>query len=82
MFNIFILAVNIGGCLVFAPFLPKSKDECKKWQMQGQTMGSSRVRGYLTCAIAVVVICYGIMVAILLLDSDTSCLTIVGGEGC
>lgn len=80
-----IFVINIIGTLTFTTFLPKQKDQCQEWKVQGEmstSFPSNRVSGYLSIAISSVVLIYGILGAIILLDPSLSCLSAFGGPGC
>lgn len=69
-------------CVCFTPFLPRDKAQCAEWKKQGVQRGDSALRGRVALALACVIVSYGFVVAVLLLDSSTSCLEGVGGTGC
>ena len=68
--------------MIFTPFLPANKAQCHEWRRQGIAEGTSELRGYLCLLAAAAIMIYGFVVAVLLLDSSTSCLPAVGGTGC
>ena len=57
---------------------------CHEWNALGDVVAYRYkiIRGVFGSFLAVVVVLYGLMASILLLDSKTSCLEIVGGSGC
>ena len=80
-----IFAINIIGTFAFTSFLPKQKDQCQEWRLQGEmsrAFPSNRVSGYLSIAISSFVLIYGVLGAIVLLDPKLSCLSAFGGSGC
>ncbi len=76
------MGLSIIACVIFTVFLPKSKEQCAEWKVLGEIAGKSKNRAYLTLVICFIVITYGITAAVLLLNTNTSCLEIVGGNGC
>jgi len=81
-YQLTLLFISITCCLIFTPFLPANKAQCHEWRRRGIAEGNSELRGYLCFCAAVVIMVYGFVVAVLLLDSRTSCLPAVGGTGC
>jgi hypothetical protein len=57
-------------------------EECAEWKKKGEENGLSGRRGLVNLVMCLVVIIYGFLVAVLLLDPSTSCLEVVGGLGC
>lgn len=81
-YTLVLLAINMVATIIFVPFLPSSREECQRWQALGEQMGTSKRRGQVTLGISVVIVVYGVVAAILLLDPDTACSAVVGGSGC
>ena len=77
-----IVAIAIPANLYFTQFLPKHKRECLEWKLEGEKEGKSLKRGVISIIICVCLVIYGVGACFLLLVPDTSCLEIVGGEGC
>lgn len=71
----------INSC-IWVWWLPASVDECADWKRKGEENGLSARRGSVNLAMCLIVIIYGFLVAVLLLDGSTSCLEVVGGLGC
>ena len=53
-YTLVLTAISIGATLIFSPFLPGSKEECREWKKIGEQRGASEKRGYLTLTLAVV----------------------------
>jgi hypothetical protein len=68
--------------IILSSYAQSGKEECKVWQARGEMDGLSKTRGYLTAALVMCILLYGLTTACLLLDSKTSCLAAVGGTGC
>ena len=81
-YTFLLIGVQIIGALLFVPFLPASKQECSDRKRIGEEKGDSETRAYICLGLASVVIFYGILATILLLDDKTSCMQWIGGEGC
>jgi hypothetical protein len=64
-----LTGIGVGSCLIFIPFLPSGKAECRTWKKMGEEMGSSKRRGNIALLICVVTFVYGLIVAILLLGT-------------
>jgi len=80
-----IFAINIIGTFAFTSFLPKQKDQCQEWKVQGEmstAFPSNKTSGFLSIAIAFCVLIYGLLGAIFLLDPQLSCIKAFGGSGC
>eukprot|EP01041_Mallomonas_annulata_P002108 gene2108-4119_t len=80
-YTLIIVVINIIGTFTFARFLPKNAQECREWNTIGDSSKYRGIRGYISMALAIVVIAYGIAGSILLLDEDTACMKAVGGSG-
>jgi preprotein translocase subunit SecG len=50
--------------------------------VQGEIAGRGQYVGYAAVTIAAVIVLYGIIISILLMDNSTACLGAVGGTGC
>lgn len=81
-YTLVLTGISIFFCVVFTQFLPQNKAQCHEWKVEGERRGNSKTRGFFTLFLSVVTVAYGFIVAILLLDSDTSCLPAIGGSGC
>ena len=79
-----VVAVGIAlvANFVFTQFLPRQKDHCAEWKRRGEELGNSKLRAYLCIGAVFVIVSYGIMASVLLLDTNTSCLKLFGGAGC
>jgi hypothetical protein len=55
-------SISVVVVLIFVWFLPRSKEECHEWKAEGEKLGTSERRGYITLA----------MVALTLVVSRTS----------
>ena len=76
-----LIAITVVCAVVFVPFLPRGKAECHEWRRMGEAR-PWKPRPYVTLALCVAVVIYGFAAAVLLLLPTTSCLAVVGGEGC
>ena len=74
-YTFLITGIQILGAILFIPFLPNSKDECKEWKRKGEEMGGSDTRAWICLIGALIIITYGIIATSLLLDPSTSCMT-------
>eukprot|EP01039_Chlorochromonas_danica_P003362 gene3362-3685_t len=81
-YTLLCLGISIGACIVFVPFLPASKEQCKEWREAGERAGGSTLRAFCALFLAFCVIGYGVSCASLLLNTKTSCERAVGGSGC
>jgi hypothetical protein len=81
-YTLLLTAISVIGCMIFTRFLPASKDECQAWRVQGEAMGTSEMRGRVSLVIVVLIVGYGVIAAILLLNVDTACQPAIGGAGC
>jgi len=81
-YTFLLIGFQILGALLFVPFLPASRQECSDWKRIGEERGDSETRAYLCLGLASVIIFYGILGTVLLLDEKTSCMQWIGGEGC
>lgn len=81
-YTLVITMIGLASCCLFTPFLPASQEQCKAWRKKGDLMGASVLRGKIALTLSAITILYGVIAAILLLDVKTSCLPLVGGEGC
>ena len=77
-----LLAITFVSTVVFTPLLPDSKLQCHEWRDLGIKSGLSRNIGYLSAFLSLFMVIYGFVSGVLLLDSNTSCLAVVGGNGC
>jgi hypothetical protein len=55
-YTLLLTGIAIAASLIAVPFLPSSKEECHEWKMKGEALGTSKVRGYLSLGIAVIMI--------------------------
>eukprot|EP01041_Mallomonas_annulata_P002110 gene2110-4125_t len=81
-YTVLLIGVSIGATLLFAQFLPRSKEQCHEWRAIGEHTGNRFIRGILGLCLALAIVLYGILASVLLLDSKTSCLPEIGGSGC
>ena len=81
-YTLLLTGIAITAAIIFVPFLPKSIDECHEWKDRYASTGTRTYIGMLSLFITVIVVAYGVMGAILLLDPQTSCLEFIGGSGC
>lgn len=81
-YTLLILAINVVGILFFTRFLPRQKEECHEWRKIGELRGQSSLVGWASLTIAIVVIAYGILASVMLLNTATSCIPAFGGTGC
>ena len=51
-----ISGISVGACLLFTPFLPKSKEQCHEWRVIGEQAGESVTRARVALLIVIVVI--------------------------
>ena len=77
-----LLGITFFSTLVFTRLLPDSKAQCHEWRDAGIKAGLSKRIGYVSLFLSVFMVLYGFIAGILLLDTSTSCLAIVGGSGC
>ena len=77
-----LTAVAVASSLVFTPFLPGNKDQCRVWKAEGDASGSSWFRGCASLSVVVLIVVYGIVGSVLLLLPKTSCEAWIGGSGC
>lgn len=77
-----VLGINLLSVIFFTQFLPSQKKQCHEWREEGINNGTQKLTGYLSVTLASVVILYGIVATLMLLDPSTSCLPIFGGSGC
>jgi hypothetical protein len=81
-YTIILVCITFVGTIIFTPFLPSSKDKCHYWKTLGEKAGLSDRRALYTLILSVVVVSYGILCAVLLLNDSTQCMTWIGGSGC
>jgi hypothetical protein len=81
-YTFLIIGISLVFCFLFTQYLPKSKEECIEWKNKGNEIGKSNLRAKFILIIFTILILYGIIGAILLLNSTTACLQFVGGNGC
>ena len=67
------------GSLAFLPLLPSQKDEA---QHRRKTRPHSKWYAWITVGLVSIGLCYSILVDVLSMVPDTSCLPIAGGTGC
>jgi len=77
-----IFGVNIVNASIWVWFLPRSIAQCAEWKAEGNANGNSKTRGIIAASMCLAMVTYGFVCAFLLLDPKTSCLKIVGGNGC
>jgi hypothetical protein len=76
------VGISIGANCIFTQFLPTQKAQCAEWKINGLKIGKSKERAYIFMFVVFIVVGYGIMASVLLLDTNTSCLKLFGGAGC
>lgn len=84
-YQLVIMAINVVCVFIFTQFLPKQKAQCHEWRMLGESGKywlSSTTVGYISSAIAVTVVLYQVIAAVILLNPATACLPAFGGSGC
>ena len=55
-YTLVLTGLSTVAVLVFARFLPRSKEECHAWKRRGEELGTSTLRGRVTLAMVVVTI--------------------------
>jgi len=81
-YTLILNSISVATCFIFTPFLPKSKEQCHEWKLIGEQAGESNTRARIGLALCIVTILYGVVAAVLLLNTSTACLPEVGGAGC
>lgn len=81
-YNLLVSGISLVNSFIWVWWLPSSVEECAEWKKKGEENGLSGRRGLVNLVMCLVVIIYGFLVAVLLLDPSTSCLEVVGGLGC
>lgn len=81
-YTLVLTAVSLTVCVIFTRFLPASKEECHIWKLEGEASGKSLLRGRVAMVMAFVIVGYGLIAAVLLLDVNTACQPAIGGSGC
>ena len=81
-YTLILTAINVVNTAIWVNFLPSSKEECAVWKKEGERKGDQRSIGIINVTMCCMMVLYGFIVAILLLDPSTSCEQAVGGDGC
>lgn len=55
-YTLVLCAVSVTAVLLFVSFLPRSKEECHAWKEEGERLGRSETRGYITLAMVAVTV--------------------------
>lgn len=55
-YTLVLTAISVIGCLIFTPYLPGSKEECREWKRLGDEKGNSKTRGYIAVGMAAITI--------------------------
>jgi hypothetical protein len=55
-YTLTLCAISVVCVLIFVRFLPKSKEECHEWKEEGERLGTSETRGYITLAMVTVTV--------------------------
>jgi hypothetical protein len=76
------VGISLVANFTFTQFLPQQKEQCAEWKRKGEVAGKSKLRANIFMVAVVVIVSYGILASILLLDTNTSCLKLFGGAGC
>ncbi|OLP98413.1 hypothetical protein AK812_SmicGene19129 [Symbiodinium microadriaticum] len=76
----FTMIVNLAGALTFCWFLPKQKEQCRKWAED--PVWRRPVVGTVNVVLGGGVLLFSIVVSLLSAFPSTNCLKIAGGSGC
>jgi hypothetical protein len=68
-YTITLIAISISCCLIFTPFLPRSRDQCKQWKEEGERAGLSKYRGYIAATISLITVMVSLRYLILSLKA-------------
>jgi hypothetical protein len=52
VYGLTLMTISIVACLLFTPFLPRSKEECHELKERGEKIGESSRRGYFSLFLA------------------------------
>jgi hypothetical protein len=55
-YTLVLCTVSVVAVTAFVGFLPKSKEECHEWKAEGERLGRSELRGYITLAMVTVTV--------------------------
>ncbi len=81
-YNWMVFGVSAINASIWVWFLPRNIAQCAEWKAEGQKKGNSKTRGIVAATLCVLMVGYGFICAVLLLNPKTSCLKFVGGTGC
>jgi hypothetical protein len=81
-YTVVVLVVNLVSLAIATSFLPRQRDQCHEWRIQGESTGNSRKIGYASICLSVCMVGYGIIASIMLINPHTSCYQAFGGTGC
>jgi hypothetical protein len=83
IFSVVIICIQLGITTISISFLPGSIEECKKLKSWSNSLTAGNKRRVAATMFAVIVlVSYAVVSSALLMDSSTSCLKFVGGDGC
>jgi hypothetical protein len=77
-----LVGIALVAKVVLTQFLPRQKEHCAEWKRKGELQGKSVRRAYFFMGAVVVIVSYGILASVLLLDANTACMPLFGGAGC
>jgi hypothetical protein len=56
VYGLTLMTISIVACMVFTPFLPRSKEDCYLLKERGEQLGESSRRGYFSLFLAIVTV--------------------------
>ena len=79
-----ITGISLFCTCLFTSFLPTQKAMCAAWKKKGEEAGEGHRdrRAVVTLGVAMLIVMYGIVGSVLLLDPKLSCSKFIGGPGC
>jgi hypothetical protein len=80
--TLLIVGISLVSLFVFTPYLPKNREQCHEWSLEGKLSRYQSIRAVALSICCVFLVLYVIISASLLLSHDTSCLKFFGGSGC
>jgi hypothetical protein len=63
-YTLAVTGISVVSTLVFTPFLPRQKEQCREWGAEGEARGGSCLRGALVAAAALAVVGYSLLGAV------------------
>jgi hypothetical protein len=81
-YSLVVFGLSAVNASIWVWFLPRNIEQCKEWKAEGERKGASFGIGVASLVLSCSMVLYGFIVAFLLLDPATSCMKIVGGDGC